>query len=169
MTSEPAVSRAVTSFPGARWRIERMADSRLDLLIWTDLEDGSKQEMRFPMTTEEAHALVHGVDRVQAWSAPSAEGRFTLPFATPEAVRQHLSVEGFVVAAPDIETHTKMVQATPWANWIEELPAPVGYQIAWFVDVFAPDSDQFRQIAQAHCVRLEPSVYAGHPEPSDGG
>jgi hypothetical protein len=126
--------------------------------------------MRFPMSTEEAFALVSGTDRVQAWAAPSAEGTFTQPFATPEEVRQHLSVSGYIVASPDIASHTKMVQATPWANWVEEVPAPAGYKVAWFVDVFAPDDPQFLQLAQAHSVRLEPSAYHGQSEsePADG-
>lgn len=154
------IAHVVASYPQARWRVERMADGRLDLLIW--VQDGDrKREMRFPMSNEEAYALMHGTDRVQAWAASSAEGTFTQPFATPEEVRQHLSVNGYIVASPDIASHTKLVQATSWANWVEEVPPPVGYQVAWFVDVFAPDDAQFLQLAQTHCVRLEPSAYQG--------
>ncbi len=147
--------------PPARWKIERVSDSQLDLLISTD---PACWPQRFPMNGDEAWAFIRGLDRVQAWAAPSAEGTFTQPFATPDQVREQLSINGYIVASPDIAAHTKLVQATPWANWVEEVPAPVGYQVAWFVNVFAPDDAQFLQLAQTHCVRLEPSVYSGPPE-----
>lgn len=165
--SEPAAPRPPLTHAPARWKIERVSDNRMDLLISTD---PACWPLRFPMSTEEAYALAHGTDRVQAWAAAEAEGTFTQPFATPAEVREQLSVNGYIVASPDLKAHTKMVQATPWANWVEEVPPPVGYQVAWFVDVFAPDDAQFLQLAQAHCVRLEPSVYQGQPEaePADG-
>lgn len=161
MTDETAGKPAPAAHLPARWRIERISDTQVDLMISTD---PGCWPLRFPMSTEEAFALVRGADRVQAWAAQSAEGTFIQPLTTPAQVRAHLDINGYVVASPDLDAHTRMVQATPWANWVEEVPAPVGFAVAWFVDVFAPDDPQFRQVALTHCVRLEPSVYTGQPE-----
>lgn len=153
------------AYPPARWKLERIGDGRTDLLISTD---PAAEPLRFPMSSEELYALVHGGDRVQAWSAATAEGTFTQPVVSPQEVRQHLEVCGYIVVAPDIETHTKMVQASPWANWIEEGPPPPGsLGVAWAVDVFAADDAQFRQLALSHGVHCEPMVYTGPPEPGD--
>jgi len=125
--------------------------------------------LRLPMQEEELYALVHGADRVQAWAAATAEGTFTQTLATAEQVRTHLEVRGYVVISRDLETHTKMVRDTPWANWVEEVPAPPGNSgIAWFVDVFAADDPQFGQLCLVHGVQRVPSSYAGPEDPGGG-
>jgi hypothetical protein len=161
-------------YPQARWRIERAGDgSSYVLMIWTQPDgDGYMvQPLCLPMTAEEFHHLVHQADRVISWSSPSADGAFTPPAGQPPIapgeVRRHLEICGYTVISRDIEAHTKMVAATPWANWVEEVPAPPGsHGIAWFVDVFAVDDAQFGQAALAYGVHCEPAVYTGQP---DGG
>lgn len=175
-----------------RWKIERISDARFDLVIWQagqeeeasrpvrpspgDFWSGDGELMtwngsewvpvtartRFPMTAVELCSLLRGADRVISWSSPSAEGTFTQPFATPEEMREHLSIAGYIVISPGIEAHTKMVQAAPWANWVEEVPPPPGSNgIAWFADVFAGDDSQFRELARTHGVMLVESAYEG--------
>jgi hypothetical protein len=163
----------IAVYTDARWRIERTSDDRLDLVIRStaDGPDGHPREMRFLMSAEQGYTLVHETDRVLAWAAPTAQGVFTRPDGSgtmsPEVVRSFLSIHGYIVIAPDIDTHTRMVQATPWANWVEELPAASAQVIAWFVNVFAADDAQFGQIALAHGVQCEPSAYVGQPEAAD--
>jgi hypothetical protein len=59
-----------------------------------------------------------------------------------------------------------MVAATPWANWVEEVPAPQAGSVAWFVNVFAADDAEFSRAAVTHGTERRPTVYAGGP---DGG
>lgn len=151
----------------ALWKLERVSDGRIDLTICRD--PGEVPE-RFPMATEEFYAFIHGADRIISWSVPTAEGIFTRPAATPEEVRGHMKVTGWVVISPDIETHTKLVQAAPWANWVEEVPSPPGNPgISWFVDVFADDDAEFARALQAHGAIRVSAEYTGEPEAGSGG
>ncbi len=160
MTSEPAPARAIPQVvsPPARWKLERVSDGRIDLLI---SGNPLAEPLRFPMSAEEFYRLIHQGDRLISWSVPSAEGTFTQPAATPEEVRQTLSINGYIVTAPSIEAHTRLVQETPWASWVEEALAPVAGQVAWFVNVFAVDDPQFRQAAQAYGATLHPGGEKG--------
>lgn len=156
MTSDPAQAGAIPQVvsPPARWKLERVSDNRIDLLV---SDDPRAEPLRFPMSAEEFYRLIHQGDRLISWSVPSAEGTFTQPAATPEEVRQTLAINGYLVTAGTIEAHTRLVQETPWASWVEEVPAAEPGQVAWFVNVFAVDDPQFRQAAQAYGVTLRPA------------
>jgi hypothetical protein len=88
----------------------------------------------------------------------------TSGIATPDEVRQHLAICGYIVISPDIEAHTRMVAATPWANWVEEVPAPQAGSVAWFVNVFAADDAEFSRAAVTYGAERRPTVYAGGPD-----
>jgi hypothetical protein len=146
----------------ARWRVERAADGRVNFLLWAG--PGPEEPVRLPMSDEEAFALVRGADRVTSWAASSAEGTMTPGPATPEEVRRQLAIYGYIVVSPDIEAHTRLVAATPWATWVEEVPAPSAENgIAWFVNVFAVDDAQFGQAALSCGATRHPTVYTGSP------
>ena len=155
MTSNPDQARAIPQVisPPARWKLERVSDNRIDLTVSCD---PACEAFRFPMSAEEFYRLIHQGDRLISWSVPAAEGTLTPPAATPEEVRQTLAINGYVVTADTIEAHTRFVQETPWASWVEEVPAGRAGQVAWFVDVFAVDDPQFRQAAQSYGVALRP-------------
>jgi hypothetical protein len=168
--SEPAGQEA-PRYPQARWRLERAGDgSSYVLMIWTQ-PDGDRyavQPLCLPMTVEEMYRLLHQGDRVVSWSASSADGTFTPPPAqpplAPDEVRRHLSISGYIVISRDIEAHTRLVASTPWANWVEEVPAPQAGGVAWFVNVFAADDIQFAQAADVYRAELRPTAYAGGPD-----
>lgn len=143
----------------------RVPEGSLDSLLWTG-PDGPR---RFPMSEEEAFSLVRGIDRVTSWAASSAEGTMTPGPATPDEVRRQLAIYGYIVVSPTIEAHTRLVAATPWASWVEEVPAPAGeHGIAWFVNVFAADDAQFGQAAISCGATRHPSAYVGD-RPWPGG
>lgn len=156
MTTDPAgaVIPEVTR-PPARWKLERVSDRRIDLLV---SGDPAREPLRFPMSAEELYRLVHEGDRLISWSAPSSEGTFTQPSVTPDEVRQSLSITGYTVTTGSSEAHTRLVQATPWASWVEEVPAAEAGHVAWFVNVFAVDDGAFRQAAAAHGAALAVSA-----------
>jgi hypothetical protein len=159
-------SQGSVQYPQARWRLERVGDNRIDLLVWTqpDTDRYTVTPMRFPMTAGEAFDLVSGGDRVVSWASAAADGTMTSGIATPDEVRQHLAICGYIVISPDIGAHTRMVSATPWANWVEEVPAPQAGSVAWFVNVFAADDAEFSRAAVTHGAERRPTVYAGGPD-----
>jgi hypothetical protein len=163
-----SVSQVFVQYLHARWRLERTGEDRVDLLVWTGPNTGqyTVTPMRFPMTSAEAFTLVSGADRVTSWAAASADGTMTSGAATPEEVRQHLAINGYIVTSPDIEAHTRLVAATPWANWVEEVPAAQAGGVAWFVNVFQADAPEFSRAADTYGAERRPTVCAGGP---DGG
>lgn len=151
----PAPQMSASPYP--RWKAERITPGRVDLTVWT----GPGEPAVLPMGNEEAFALVRGIDRVSSWAAADAEGVLGQSFATPEEVRRQLSINGYVVTSPGIDEHTRLVAATPWASWVEEVPSARAGQVSWFVNVFAPDDGQFRQETMAHGSSLEASGFPG--------
>lgn len=150
----------------ARWRLERAGDGKsYMLLVWA--APGSLEPARFPMLAEELYRLVHQADRIISWSSASADGTFTPPAGhlaiTPSEARQWLEICGYTVVSSDIEAHTRLVAATPWASWVEEVPPPRAGTVAWFVNVFAGDDGQFAQAADAYGAECQPASYAGGP------
>lgn len=161
MTSNPESSRpapAPVAYSPARWKLQRVSDDRIDLLISTD---PAIQATRIPMGNEEAYFFSHNLDRVQGWAAAEAEGTFTQPVSSPEEVRKHLSIEGYIVTSPSLGNHTRLVQATAYANWVEEVPPANAGEVAWFVNVFGVDHEQFWQACVTHGATQEPATYTG--------
>lgn len=146
MDTMPAMEPSLTT--PARWNLHRTADYGLALRLEpSGIEEGAGGKVAvLRMSEEEGWMLVHGADRVLSSAAAEASGTFT-PGPTSTQARQLLAVYRYMVTSPDSEAHTRLVQATPWANWVEEVAAPLG--IAWRVDVFAADDAQFLQAALA--------------------
>jgi hypothetical protein len=157
MTSSPEVpGPAPVAYKPARWKLVRVSDRRVDLKISTD---PLAEPLIFPMTAEEFYYLVHNADRLISWTLPEVEGTFTQPVSTPEEVRQHLSISGYIVTSPTLASHTALVQSTAYASWVEEVPAEHAGEIAWFVNVFEVDHEQFWQACVTHGATQVPAEY----------
>lgn len=140
-------------FPLVRWKFERTADGA-QLLLWMQSPCELRCAMtpvRIPMSEPDAWAFIRRSDRVMSWSAQAAEGTFSTG-PTPDQAASQLAICRYLVASRDLDTHTRMAQATPWANWVEQQWSPDG--ITWLVDVFAVDDHQFLQMALAYGVTV---------------
>lgn len=135
-------------FPQVRWKFERTGDRGGQLLLWMSLPCGLScraDPLRIPMGDEEAWRVVREWDRVMSWAAHSAEGTFSTGPDPAQAASQ-LAIMRYVVTSPDNDVHTRLAQATPWANWVEQRPGDVG-GLSWLVDVFGVDDPQFLTLA----------------------
>jgi hypothetical protein len=150
--TQPGAAAARSPFPQARWKFERTGQGA-SLLLWTGAEPGTGEEpARIPMSEAEAWHIISQWDRVMSYAVQSAEGTFTNGPDPAQAAGQ-LRVGRYIVTSPDNAVHTRLVQATPWANWVEQQSGDAD-GIRWLVDVFGVDDRQFLQAALAHGVQV---------------
>jgi hypothetical protein len=154
-------------FPQVRWRFER-TETGGQLLLWMSVPCDLTchlDPIRIPMGEREAWEVVRQWDRVMSYAAQSAEGIFSSGPDSAQAASQ-LAIMRYVVISPDLETHTKLAQATPWANWAMEVPGTGEMPgVSWLVDVFGVDDHSFLGLAIGFGVTVSP---APAPEAAGG-
>jgi hypothetical protein len=145
---EPGAGPA-SPFPQVRWKFER-TETGVQLLLWMSAPCELAchlDPVRIPINEGQAWTFVHQADRVMSWAAQSAEGVFA-GGPTPAEAASQLAIRRYIVTSADLDKHTKLAQATPWANWATEVPRAGGVPgVSWLVDVFGVDDPQFLNLA----------------------
>ena len=154
-------------FPQVRWKFER-TPTGAQLLLWMSVPCDLRchlDPIRIPMGEAEAWEVVRHWDRVLGWAAQSAEGSFSTG-PNPAQAASQLAIMRYVVTSTDLDKHTRLAQATPWANWAMEVPRTADLPgVSWLVNVFGVDDTQFLTLAMT----FGAAVMAAPPSASGNG
>lgn len=152
-TSTPPDGPELPLAPTARWQFER-TDGGLALSIWPNRHEAVQAaKICLRMQEDQARAFLHGIGDVLNFTVAGGEGYFT-PVPDPDQVAGQLSAARYTTSASSVTAHMALVQASPWANWVEQYLGEGVIEAR--VVVFAGDVGNFLDLAGKLGVEVEP-------------